>query len=124
MANVSISIDVPDLDRAQQFYCGALPCKFVKEDDHGLRILDTGNVRIYLLQKPEGSLPFRDSKTLRDYGRHWCPIHLDFGTPNIEESVAAVETYGGTVEGRDSGAWGSIAYCADPFGNGFCLISE
>ncbi|MEM8501498.1 MAG: VOC family protein [Pseudomonadota bacterium] len=124
MANVSISIDVPDLDAAQDFYCGALPCTFIEDDEHGIRILDAGNVRIYLLKKPEGSLPFKASNTRRDYGRHWCPIHLDFGTSNIEEAVAAVEAHGGTVEGSDSGAWGSIAYCADPFGNGFCLINE
>jgi predicted enzyme related to lactoylglutathione lyase len=29
---------------------------------------------------------------------------------------------GGSHEGGESGDWGSIAYCADPFGNGFCLI--
>ena len=49
MTNVSISIDVPDLDKAQEFYCGALGCNFLRDDDHGIRILDAGNIRIYLL---------------------------------------------------------------------------
>jgi predicted enzyme related to lactoylglutathione lyase len=29
---------------------------------------------------------------------------------------------GGIKEGEKSGEWGSAAFCADPFGNGFCLM--
>jgi hypothetical protein len=30
---------------------------------------------------------------------------------------------GGIVEGQESGDWGSLTRCADPFGNGFCLVT-
>jgi predicted enzyme related to lactoylglutathione lyase len=38
--------------------------------------------------------------------------------------VKKIIDYGGIREGGDAGEWGSIAYCADPFGNGFCVINE
>jgi hypothetical protein len=41
---------------------------------------------------------------------------------NIDEALYLVLKYGGSHEGGESGEWGSIAYCADPFGNGFCLV--
>ena len=124
MGNVSISIDVPNLDHGQTFYCNALGCTFVKDGSKGIRILDAGNVRIYLLEKTEGSIPFQGSQHPRSYERHWSPVHLDFGTSDIEASIKLVESNGGSVESDASGSWGSIAYCADPFGNGFCLINE
>jgi predicted enzyme related to lactoylglutathione lyase len=44
----------------------------------------------------------------------------------IDDLANAVETAqaaGATVESQSfSEKWGSIAMCADPFGNGFCLI--
>ena len=89
-----------------------------------MRILDAGNVRIYLLEKAEGTIPFKGGTHSRSYDRHWSPVHLDFGTSDIDASIELIEQYGGSVEDRDSGSWGSIAYCADPFGNGFCLINE
>ena len=124
MANVSISIDVPNLDQAQAFYCSALGCTFLKNGSKGIRILDADNIQIYLLEKAVGSIPFQGSNHPRSYDRHWSPIHLDFGTSDIDASIKLVESNGGSVEGHDSGSWGSIAYCADPFGNGFCLIDE
>ena len=124
MSNVSISIDVPDLDNAEAFYCTALGCAFLKNGSKGIRILDAGNVRIYLLEKPEGSSPFEGSTLTRSYERHWSPVHLDFGAKDVRASVRLIESHGGSVEGVESGKWGSIAYCSDPFGNGFCLIQE
>ena len=124
MSEVSISIDVPDLDRGQSCYCEALGCTFLKQGSEGIRVLDAGNVRIYLLRKEEGSAPFQGSTVVRTYTRHWSPIHLDFGTKDLESAAELVIAQGGVVEGGESGSWGSIAYCSDPFGNGFCLIRE
>jgi len=124
MLSISISIDVPDLDLAQSFYCNALACTFQRDDDHGIRVLNTGSIDIYLLERAEGSHPYKGSEITRTYNRHWCPIHLDFGTTDLKSSADLIEKNGGKVEGMDSGAWGSIAYCSDPFGNGFCIIEE
>ncbi len=122
MSDVSISIDVPSLDSAEAFYCNALGCELVREGSKGIRILRAENVRIHLLEKHEGTLPFPGSETPRSYGRHWSPVHLDFGTADLEACVERIRAQGGTCEDDGSGTWGSIAYCADPFGNGFCLI--
>jgi predicted enzyme related to lactoylglutathione lyase len=61
---------------------------------------------------------------VRNYERHWTPIHLDFLTKDIDVVVERIINHGGVHEGGESGNWGSIAYCADPFGNGFCVINE
>jgi predicted enzyme related to lactoylglutathione lyase len=51
---------------------------------------------------------------------------LDFltDTNNVDEIVKKIVQLDGQHEGGESGDWGSIAYCADPFGNGFCVINE
>ena len=124
MAKVSISIDVPSLERAKSFYCSALDCSVIKDSTKGMCILDAGNVQIYLLEKHEASNPIADHPTPRTYQRHWTPVHLDFGVTDTELATEKVISCGGTCEGHDKGDWGSISYCADPFGNGFCLIRE
>lgn len=123
MIRVSISIDVPDLQAAEKFYTDALNCRKLR-DQGKMVVLSTDNADIYLLEKEAGSEPLASADTVRDYGRHWTPVHLDFLCENVDELVAKVVACGGTHEGGESGEWGAIAHCADPFGNGFCLINE
>ncbi len=123
MPHVSVSIDVPDLAEAARFYCGALGCTNVR-DEGNMRVLASGPTEIYLLARAEDSQPLPDADARRSYVRHWTPVHLDFGVDNIETAVQLVLEHGGSVEGTESGNWGAIAYCADPFGHGFCLIDE
>lgn len=120
---ISISIDVSDLDKAVTFYVEALGCRKVREQGADMTLLSVENSDIYLLQKAAGTRPFESSDVARDFRRHWTPVHLDFLCENVEEIVSKVVKYGGSHEGGDRGDWGSIAYCADPFGNGFCVIS-
>lgn len=87
-------------------------------------VLSTENCDIYLQQKDFGTKPIALSEIVRDFKRHWTPVHLDFLTENVGEVVEKILKLGGSHEGGDSGDWGSIAYCADPFGNGFCVINE
>ncbi len=124
MTQISISIDVPDLARATTFYSQALGCEKLRDEPPNITVLSGGNVEIYLLERPVGSKPLPNSEQLRSYDRHWTPIHLDFGVTNLAGSLARVLECGGSHEGSESGKWGSIEYCADPFGNGFCLIQE
>ncbi len=49
---------------------------------------------------------------------------MDFLRDDVKDTVAKVKEYGGAHEGGESGDWGEIAYCVDPFGNGFCVIKE
>jgi predicted enzyme related to lactoylglutathione lyase len=124
MIKVSISIDVSNLKQAESFYTKALGCKKVRDQGAGMSVLSTQNVDIYLQEKEAKTKPLRKDKATRDYNRHWTPVHLDFICDNVDEIVVKIVKYGGLYEGGDKGDWGSIAYCADPFGNGFCVINE
>ena len=124
MIKLSVSIDVPSLKEAEAFYVGALGCKKVREQGPDMIVLCVDNSDIYLQEKETGTKPLTSSGVVRDYQRHWTPIHLDFLCDNVDELVAKVLKLGGSHEGGASGDWGSIAYCSDPFGNGFCIINE
>ncbi len=123
MMKVSISIDVPNLKAAEKFYTEALGCKKVR-DQGKMVVLAVENSDIYLLEKEAGTKPLPKESGERSYTRHWTPIHLDFLVDNVDELVGRIVEHGGAHEGGESGDWGSIAHCADPFGNGFCLINE
>ncbi len=124
MIKISVSIDVSNLKQAEAFYIEALGCKKLRDQGSDMAVLSTENCEIYLQQKEAGTKPLISHDAIRDYKRHWTPVHLDFLTENIDEVVKIILQLGGLHEGGDSGDWGSIAYCADPFGNGFCLINE
>ena len=124
MIKISVSIDVSNLKKAEAFYVEALGCKKVRDQGSNMVVLSTENCNIYLQEKEAGTKPLVSSEVVRDYKRHWTPVHLDFLTKNIDVVVERVLQLGGLHEGGESGDWGSIAYCADPFGNGFCVINE
>lgn len=124
MVKITVSIDVSDLKQAESFYIDALGCKKIRDQGGDMSVLSTENCDIYLQEKHAGTKPLVSSEVTRDYERHWTPVHLDFLTDNVDEAVKKILKSGGLHEGGESGDWGSIAYCADPFGNGFCVINE
>lgn len=124
MIKLSISIDVPDLAGGAAFYVEALGCKKVRDQGDDMIVLATDNAEIYLLKRDNGSTAIKNSEVVRDYQRHWTPVHLDFLRDDVNEVVAKVQEFGGQHEGGESGDWGAIAFCVDPFGNGFCVINE
>ncbi|MEX0964656.1 MAG: VOC family protein [Pseudohongiellaceae bacterium] len=124
MITISVYIDVPDLIEAEAFYTEALGCKKLRDQGATTVVLSVENSDIYLLEKKPGSEALKASSAARDYARHWTPVHLDFICDNVDELASRVVKLGGSHEGGESGDCGSIAYCADPFRNGFCLINE
>jgi predicted enzyme related to lactoylglutathione lyase len=124
MIKVSISIDVSNLKQAEIFYIEALGCTKLRDQGEKMLVISTANCDIYLQEKEAGTHPVPASSLVRDYQRHWTPVHLDFLTENVDEVVEKVLQLGGKYEGGERGDWGSIAYCSDPFGNGFCVIDE
>ena len=124
MIKISVSIDVSNLKKAETFYVEALGCKKVRDQGSNMVVLSVENCDIYLQEKESGTNPLDSGSVVRDYERHWTPVHLDFICENVDELVSKILKSGGEHEGGDSGDWGSIAYCADPFGNGFCVINE
>ncbi|MES9834542.1 MAG: VOC family protein [Candidatus Thiodiazotropha sp. DIVDIV] len=124
MIRISVSIDVSELKQAEIFYIEALGCKKIRDQGDAMSVISTENCDIYLQEKEAGTEPIPLEGVKRHYGRHWTPVHLDFITENVNEIVERIVQLGGIHEGGESGDWGSIAYCADPFGNGFCVINE
>ncbi len=120
---ISISIDVPSLAEGEAFYVSALGCEKLR-DQGRMVVLRAGNADVYLLEKGAGSKPLAGREEVRSYERHWTPVHLDFLCENVDETVGKILAAGGAHEGGEKGEWGAIAYCVDPFGNGFCVINE
>ena len=122
MTTVKICIDVADLDEAGAFYCQALQCTEVGRNSRTVK-LTAGGTELYLILRPEGSMPFLAATEGRSFARHWTPVHLDFSVEDVGRCTSEITRLGGIVEGQESGDWGSLTRCADPFGNGFCLVT-
>lgn len=118
-----VNIDVDDLDKAVAFYRAALGLRVARRfGDGGVEMLGA-SAPVYLLVKPAGSPASSATAQLRDYRRHWTPVHLDIVVEDVAAAVAKAVAAGVTLEGEiRTHNWGQIALLADPFGNGFCLL--
>jgi predicted enzyme related to lactoylglutathione lyase len=122
-AEVLANIDVSDLGRGIEFYTRMLPLQVTRKLGDKVVELSGASSKLYLIEAPAGSAASETSKQKRDYARHWTPVHLDFIVPKIGPAVTRAREAGATLEGEiRTHQWGRIAVCADPFGNGFCLI--
>jgi predicted enzyme related to lactoylglutathione lyase len=121
--SVHLSIDVPDLARGLAFY-GAV-CRFreTARPFPTMAVLDGNNLTVCMHEKPAGSPSSGEGSPARDYARHWTPVHMDLHVEDFEETLARITTAGGRIERtfRDTGPR-AAAFCADPFGNGFCVL--
>jgi uncharacterized glyoxalase superfamily protein PhnB len=116
-----VNIDVPDLARAIAFYCDAFGLMVTRRFGAGGAELSGWPVRIYLLEKPEGSIGAGTQP--RRYDRHWTPVHLDVVVENVETALAKAVAAGARAETAIKvEVWGKIVILADPFGHGICLI--
>ncbi|MFO7181210.1 MAG: VOC family protein [Pseudomonadota bacterium] len=123
MPRVLVNIDVANLEAAIRFYTSALGLRLGRRFGPEAAELLGAEAPIYLLEQPAGSVPFAGAAMHREYRRHWTPVHLDFAVEDLEAAVQRAEAAGAKREGAVSEqAWGRIAYCSDPFGNGFCLL--
>lgn len=122
MAALLVNIDVPDIGAGVAFYTSALPLRVGRRLAGPTVELLGMEAPIYLIETSAGS-PAAPGAGNRDYARHWTPVHLDVAVDDLDTAVRRAVGAGATRE-RDveSHAWGRIAYLADPFGNGFCLL--
>jgi predicted enzyme related to lactoylglutathione lyase len=115
-----INIDVPSLAEAVAFYVGAFDLVVTRRLG-GAAELSGLPVRLYLLEKPEGSIGAGADP--RRYARHWTPVHFDLVVDDLESALARAVAAGAKVESPIRvHVWGKIAILSDPFGNGFCLL--
>ena len=118
-----VNIDVSDLDRAIAFYTSVFDLKVSRRFAADGVELAGGSAPIYLLVKAAGSLASPQSDQVRDYRRHWTPVHLDVVVDDVERAVQRALDAGAILEKPvRSSTWGKLALMADPFGNGFCLV--
>jgi predicted enzyme related to lactoylglutathione lyase len=123
MLELRVCIDVDDLERGIAFYTQVFGLKPGRRfGDKGAELLG-GSAPIDLLAKPAGSPACSGSPPLRDYGRHWTPVHLDFVVTELDAAVQRAQAHGAALEqGIKEQEWGRIALMADPFGHGLCLL--
>lgn len=116
-----VNIDVPDLARAVTFYVDAFGLKVTRRFGDGGAELSGWPAKIYLLEKPEGSVGAGQDP--RRYVRHWTPVHLDVVVVDIEAAFVQAIAAGARPESEiRTEVWGKIVVMADPFGHGICLI--
>ena len=118
-----ICIDVDDLDEGIAFYTRVLGLTVGRRLGKNWAELLGAPVPVDLLAEKPGTAPIPVAGSLREYRRHWTPVHLDWPVAELDAAVGRAQAAGATLEGgiREK-KWGRLAIFADPFGNGFCLL--
>jgi predicted enzyme related to lactoylglutathione lyase len=121
--SIRTCIDVRDLEAGIAFYTQALDLTVGRRlADDWCELLGATSP-IDLLANAAGSLPCPDSHMLRDYDRHWTPVHLDFVVDDLDAALVRAGAAGASLDREIvERPWGRMANMADPFGNGFCLL--
>ncbi|MEZ4296496.1 MAG: VOC family protein [Polyangiaceae bacterium] len=123
--SVHVSIDVPDLDAGLRFYTEIFGFIEKARPFPAMAILDANNVSVCMHQKAAGSRSSSGGDEARRYERHWTPVHLDLHVHDFDAVLEKVRAGGGAIE-NDFRSQGPkpVAFCSDPFGNGFCVIGQ
>ena len=125
MLSVSVSVDVPNLADGVRFYARAFGFEKISEPIHGVAVLRAGDSELCLLEKAPGSIPSINTQDKRRYERHWTPVHMDFHVDDLKAALARALEAGARQEQLfENPKHGSVAFCSDPFGHGFCLIER
>lgn len=121
--NFLVNIDVEDLEEAVRFYSAVFGLHIGRRfGAFGIEMLG-GPAPIYLLVKEAGTPATETTSQVRDYDRHWTPVHLDFVVEDIEDAVQKAVQAGARLEKPiATQKWGKLALMADPFGHGFCFV--
>ena len=123
---LEITIDVDDLDRAVEFYCGGLGLTLVERNPDWARV-EMNEQTFWLCAFAAGP----DGAITRDFGRHWTPIHLDFIVDDVDKAVERALATGGCLDGEirrnepePIGCRSDVANLSDPAGNGVDLLQR
>lgn len=123
MPGLLLNIDVPDVAKAEAFYCAALGLTVGRRFGADFVELLGSDAPLYLLTKKAGTSIGAAGGDVRRYERHWSPIHPDYVVEDLDAAIVRALAAGAVQEGETSDApYGRLAMFADPFGHGFCLI--
>src|SRR5260370_42124490 len=92
-------IDVDNLEKGIEFYTQALGLSLGRRLDAAWAELLGAPIPLDLLANPQGSRASVDSAAVRDYGRHWTPVHFDFVVAGLPLSVGRPATPRRPAEG-------------------------
>jgi predicted enzyme related to lactoylglutathione lyase len=125
VAEVHVYIEIDDLERGIEFYVDGLGLTVKRRLTERWVELAGAQMPIHLLARPEPEFESGEHVLHKDFSRHWTPVHLDFVVVDLEAAVDRAVKAGATLERRvdHPGLW-QLAALADPFGNGFDLITE
>lgn len=122
---VNLSIDVPDLEAGLRFFGDVFGFQERARPFPQMAVLDGHNVTVCLHAKPAGTRPTPAEGAHRSYDRHWTPVHIDLHVEDFDGVLARATEHGAVVEQLfEGGEHPRTAFCADPFGHGFCLIES
>lgn len=120
---ILVTIDVPELGPAIDFYRALLDLNINRIIDEDVAELTGASSVLYLLHKTAGLSPAKDFAGVRQYARHWTPVHLDFVVDDVQETAKRAIRAGARQE-SDCIEWmgSKCISVSDPSGHGFCLI--
>lgn len=123
--SVHLSIDVPNLEAGLRFYGNVFGFIEKSRPFPTMAILDAQNLTVCMHEKAAGTTSSAGGSDVRRYERHWTPVHLDLHVPDLDAVLEKIRAEGGLIENefRTQGPR-PVAFCSDPFGNGFCVIGE
>lgn len=120
---MSVTLDVPDIAEGLAFYGGVFGFAEVARPHPAYAVTKAGSQTLCLMQKDAGTRPTAADGPVRSYARHWTPVHLDFHVDDFAETCARLIALGGTIEQtHERPGRPPVAFCADPFGHGFCVL--
>lgn len=123
MIELRACIDVDDLDKGVAFYRDGLGLRSGRRFGADWAEMLGASTPVDLLATPAGSPCCAGGSDRRSFDRHWTPVHLDFVVDDLDAAIERVRAAGATLDRNvQPRAWGRMANCADPFGNGFCLL--
>ena len=70
MTKLALSIDVPNVEAARQFFSNGLGLKKLRDEPSNAVVMDAGGLELWLLPRAEGSLAVRETDISRTYKRH------------------------------------------------------
>jgi predicted enzyme related to lactoylglutathione lyase len=123
--SVHLSIDVPNLEAGLRFYGNVFGFREKARPFPTMAILDANNLTVCMHEKAAGTKSSPGGSDVRRYERHWTPVHVDVHVEDLDAALEKLRAEGGLVETefRTEGPM-PVAFCSDPFGNGFCVIGE
>jgi predicted enzyme related to lactoylglutathione lyase len=123
--SVHLSIDVPRLEDGLAFYERVFGFVEKARPFATMAVLDANNVTVCMHEKAAGTQPAPRDTDVRRYERHWTPVHIDLHVVDFDAVLDKVRAEGGAVENEFRGQGPMpVAFCSDPFGNGFCVLGE